>query len=301
MIRIVLVILFFSQSALISGNCYGYHHCISMDTSDANCSVQNVKKGDNYWHSLWDSWNYEGDEFNTVKVPNPGNADDVLRQGKNVFVSVSHTMRKEGNIATDKEKERWKTILRGRTNQMKSLDPNRTIIMLQDEPLGYSGYNLDEVQFMVDWAREYWGEEVQIGFSFVRNSIRHRELPKGIDFVLMPMYLFFREDYPDVQIWTKQEFDDYFDEHIKIAREKLPGVNLFVIGQGFYNPEIVDRRRRKWRQPPLEAPSWYVEAVERNKLKGLVWWVYDINRSDFVGLKEMPEYFEEILFINRTR
>lgn len=301
MIRIILIVLFLYQTVSILDKNDNHHNCKSVIKNSAIHSVHENNSHQNFWHFLWDSWNYEGDEFNTVKVPNPGNAEGILSQGKNVFVSISHTLKKEDKIATDLEKQRWKTILRGRANQMKNLDTNRTIILLQDEPLGHSGYTLDEVQFMVDWAREYWGEDVQIGFSFVRNSIRKKELPKGIDFALMPMYLFFREDYPDVQIWSKEEFDNYFDEHIKIARKKLPDVDLFIIGQGFYNSDSAPERRRKWRQPPLEAPSWYVEAIERNKLKGLVWWVYDIQRNDVVGLNEMSEYFEEILNINKTR
>ena len=65
--------------------------------------------------------------------------------------------------------------------------------------------------------------------------------------------------------------------------------DIFIIGQGFYSTGRFD-----WTQPPTEAAYWYAEAIQRNKVKGIVWWLYSINRDDTIGLEDMPEYFENV-------
>ena len=264
-------------------------------TPVANGLSDSSRANEIIWHALWDSWEYDGDDFNTVKVPSPSRAGEVLDDGKNVFVSLSHRWKRNGEKLS---KDRWKSILRGFTSVIINLDTERTIVLLQDEPLsGNNAYTLEEVEFLAYWAKEYWGDDIQVGFSFTRGSVLRRELPQNIDFAILPMYLFFREDYRDVQIWNEQEFHDEFDRLIQKAKEKLPDEDLFVIGQAFYNPDHVGEKRRKWRQPPIEAPEWYAEAVQRNHLKGIIWWFWRGNDEN-VGLSDMPEYFEAIQELN---
>lgn len=241
-----------------------------------------------FWNGLWDSWNYSGEGFNTTKTK--GISDGIGIEG-NVFVSLSHRWK-------GKTKDQWRSILRGFVSEIEKLDPARTIILLQDEPLStHHGFTLEEVQFLYDTAKELM-PEYQFGFTFTRGAVNNKDLPKA-DWIMLTAYPFFREDYPDIQVHGKDQFDKWFDAHIEKAREKFSG-DIFVIGQGFYNPDSAPEKRRKWRRPPIEAPGWYAEAIIRNKLKGIIWWVYSIERDDTIGLEDIPEYFEKIKQISNT-
>ena len=253
---------------------------VENDTSNVSNESSSPPQAQDYtfWHGLWDSWNYPGDEFNMVKVPNPAHAEAVLDDGKNVFVSFSHRWKRNGEKLS---RQQWRSIIAGWESTIARLDPDRTIIMIQDEPLGYSGFTLEEIKFLYNEFKSRHPNH-KFGYSFTRNSVRQK-IPHGltVDVAILPMYLFEGET-------TKQEFDSYFDEHISIAREKMDA-DIFIIGQGFYSTGRFD-----WTQPPTEAAYWYAEAIQRNKVKGIVWWLYSINRDDTIGLEDMPEYFENV-------
>lgn len=138
------------------------------DTTDGSNESSSPPQARDYtfWHGLWDSWEYEGDEFNTVKVEGPHLASRVPLS-KNVVVSLSH--RWKNSDGSKKTRREWQSIIRGQASNIAHLDPEKTIVLIQDEPAGR--YTLEEQKFLYEECKNQYGE-IPCGFSGTRYTDR---------------------------------------------------------------------------------------------------------------------------------
>lgn len=239
-------------------------------------------------NGLWDSWNYEGDNFNLVKLQG---FDDggAIAGGKHVIISLSHRWK-------GKTRQQWRGMMNWMVREIQDFPPDSVYVLIQDEPLTrHHGFTTEEMNFLYDGFKER-APEFQFGFVHTVGEVNRGGLPRQ-DFTILGAYPFFHQEFHNNGVHDRQSFDNWIDNRIAQGR-KEGSDTIFIIGQGFYNPDSAPDRRRKWRKPPVEAPLWYAEAAVRNNVAGMLWWVYSINRNDTVGLEDMPEYFERIKRLN---
>lgn len=238
------------------------------------------------WYGYWDHLSAPNDgevltdHVNFGKSFSPASADRILDQEIATVVSLSHTMKPDETVA------QWRSKLRGHAKVINKYDPEKIpFILLQDEPLA-AGFTAEQLETMMDEARSIIGTEFKYGFTFTRMHVQFRRsrLPQNADVYGINLYPFFERDY-DSDNWVESEHDfkREFSGMMRAARRKAPGsAKFFITGQAF-------SQSGKWRQPPVESPLWYAEAVhESPDIIGLMWFEWR-DRGRWIGTQSMPQ------------
>lgn len=198
-----------------------------------------------------------------------------------------------GNFSSDDSENKWRSRLSNKGSEFAGIDPERVeYIILDDEPYA-SGFTTAQLERLIDIAREEIGD-YKYGFTFARtNVVDEPTLPQNMDVLGMNFYPFYLDHiYWHPQITTEQEFYDFFDEVMEIARSKAPaGMEFSITGQGFYD---IPDGKEKWRKPPVDSPLWYANFINENEdITTFLWFLEDTNRS-WVGVNDMPLFRENV-------
>ncbi|WP_234572241.1 hypothetical protein [Rhodohalobacter sp. 614A] len=244
-----------------------------------------VKSNEKPRSILYGFWDYVSPDIfphvNTVKI----DIDDVrdVPDGVQIIPYI-------GNFKPDGN---WEKRMRNKLSRLKDVDPKRIpFIILLDEPIS-KGWKRPEMEAIIDFAKET-DDRFSYTFSFTRTHTERRrnsEYPRNLDVAIINYYPFYREEitgrtYANIQ--TEEQFYEDFQSVIEAGRRKAPDIKWVITGQAFYND--------KWRQPPDEAPIWYVDFISENEdIIGLTWFTWEWRGSIEEGsAKEMPAFLENV-------
>lgn len=199
-----------------------------------------------------------------------------------------------GGFEADESESKWRQRLANRGRVLKDIDPSRVpFVIVRDEPFA-KDFTTSQLERLIEIAKQEIGDQFNYTYTFTRSAIeRGEQLPKNTNVIGINFYPFYLEscDWCE-QIRTEQEFYAFFDEIMQKARaNSSEGVEFSITGQAFYDQP--DGKER-WRKPPVEAPFWYMNFIQKNPdITTLLWFLEDTNRS-WVGLDEMPEFRENL-------
>lgn len=245
-------------------------------TNQVSGSIQNFEcKYYGYWDYLDDPEEMKPSS-NVAMSYNAHDAQKVIDDGLKVIVNVSHQLRK------NESESQWRSDLRGMAQSIRNYSPEDVLwILLWDEPYGQDGLTTNELEHMVELAREIIGDEFKYGFTLSEGNILDRKIPTNIDVAGINYYPFFKGWRGYKQISTREDFFDYLNELKGIIKEKIPDVDISITGQGFYG--------KQWRKPPLESAKWYVEASQESDVLSLIYWQHRTRPDNWKGLEDIPD------------
>ncbi len=254
----------------------------SEDDDGAQSSTQTVESTNNLECKYYGYWDYLDDPEEMKQAANVGmsyNASDaqkVIDDGMKVIINLSHQLRK------DESESQWKSDLRGMAQSIRDYSPEDVLwILLWDEPYGQGGLKTNELEHMVELAREIIGDEYKYGFTLSEGNILDRKIPGNMDVVGINYYPFFKNWRGYNQITTKEGFFEYLNELKGIVNKTVPTADISITGQGFYG--------KQWRKPPLESAKWYVEASQESDVVSLIYWQYRTRPDNWNGLEDIPD------------
>lgn len=224
---------------------------------------------------IWDSWNAPN-EFDMWK----DYSSRIDTSKKNLIVQVGNFTR--GKSDTDIQNRIKRRLVNG----------DVLFYLLDDEPFLGSG----------SLSAEYWDRinyiaskfDIPFGWSLSDNKVKNFDFYSDHEMIIpINTYLFFQENYGgegmwgNMQIFTEEDFKKEANRVFSNARKKLPNSRFIFVAQGFYTD-------RKYRKPPTESVDWTYDYVSKNNdIIGVLW--YDYIGKNGGGLKDMPEFYNEIL------
>lgn len=245
-------------------------------------SNQTIELNQDFECKHYGYWDYLDDPEEMKQAANVGmsynasNAQKVIDDGLKVIINVSHQLRK------DESESQWKSDLRGMAQSIRNYSPEDVLwILLWDEPYGQGGLTTNELEHIVELAREIIGNEFKYGFTLSEGNILDRKIPTNTDVIGINYYPFFKGWRGYKQISTRAEFFEYLNELKSIVKETVPDVELSITGQGFYG--------KQWRKPPLESAKWYIEASQQSDILSLIYWQYRTRPDNWNGLEDIPD------------
>lgn len=228
-----------------------------------------------YWDYLDDPEEMKPSS-NVAMSYNASDAQKVIDDGMKVIINVSHQLRKE------ESESQWRSDLRGMAQAIRNYSPDDVLwILLWDEPYGQDGLNTEELEQMVELAREIIGDEFKYGFTLSEGNILNEQIPTNLDVAGINYYPFFKGWRGYKSISTREEFFEYLNELKGIIKETVPNAELSITGQGFHG--------KQWRKPPLESAKWYVEASQESDILSLIYWQYRTRPDNWDGLEDIPD------------
>lgn len=248
--------------------------------SHSELSPQTVCKGYGYFDHLLIEQKQIRNHINIGKSFSAHSGGKIIDNGLKAVVSISRSLK------PDETEQRWRAKLRGAASSIQKYNPDDVAwVLIQDEPL-LGGFTPRQLRKIVELAKEIIGGEYKYGYTFTRNAILRKDIPDNADVVGTNYYPFLYKEFGDVWIQTEKEFNDYLNLILSKIREKVPGAEISITGQAFYN-----RDKRKWRKPPEDSPYWYVRAMQRHDdVKWLLWYEWNVRKHRrWIALEEMPD------------
>lgn len=242
-------------------------------------SIESTQRSECKYYGYWDYLD-DPEELkpssNVAMSYNAHDAHKVIDDGLKVIINVSHQLRK------DESESQWRSDLRGMAQSIRNYSPEDVLwILLWDEPYGQDRLTTNELEHMVELAREIIGDEYNYGFTLSEGNILTGKIPTNMDIAGINYYPFFRSWRGYKQISTRLEFFEYLDELKGLIKETVPDVDISITGQGFYG--------KQWRKPPLESAQWYVEASQEADVVSLIYWQYRTRPNHWNGLEDIPD------------
>lgn len=244
-----------------------------------------VCKGYGYFDHLLIEQDLIKGHVNLGKSFSAHSAEEIIDDGLEVVVSISHSLK------SDDTEQQWRSKLRGASSSIRDYDPDDVAwILIQDEPF-LKDFTSEQIRRIVELAKEIIGDEYKYGYTFTRNAILKYDIPENLDVVGTNFYPFIYKDFGDVWIQTEKEFNEYLNLILSFIREKVPGAEISITGQAFHT-----RAEDSWRKPPLESPYWYVRAMQRHDdVQWLLWYEWNTRpHKKWISLEEMPDLQESI-------
>lgn len=245
-------------------------------------SNQTVESTQNLECKYYGYWDYLDDPeemkqaANVAMSYNASDAQKVIDDGLKVIINLSHQLRK------DESESQWKSDLRGMAQSIRNYSPDDVLwILLWDEPYGQDGLTTQELERMVELARDIIGDEFKYGFTLSEGNILDRKIPTNMDVAGINYYPFFKGWRGYKEISTRDEFFDYLNELKGIVKNTVPNAEISITGQGFYG--------KQWRKPPLESAKWYIEASQEADVLSLIYWQYRTRPNNWDGLEDIPD------------
>ena len=233
---------------------------------------------DSFFNGWWDAFRADNTGMNIKKVDDSQIND--FDGEKIVMVSGFRNL----------NKDQIRRRIEGRASLLNNRDDIRYIILM-DEPF-YKGMSPENIKYMCEVAQQAF--DAPIAVTLARGEVNNRDnhIPSCFDAISINFYIQYHRDYPSH--WVDNEDD--FNAHLKgslnrIAERGYQG-EIFLVGQAFYSDPERDRQN-KYRKPSLDSVDWYVNAIRRYGLEGILWFEWR-SRGNWFGAEEMPELVEKI-------